>query len=77
MKLTQIATNVTLVSLNSGVEVLFSYFTPVAVYTPGVGYVRTRTKFSATTSRHISSWLGNREADSVDQEVIDHMVGSV
>ena len=81
MKLTPIAANQTLVSYNNGSEVFFSYSTPVAGYSPELGYVRTTTYYSKTTSRHINKYLDvkNHNLDctfeSVNQEVIDNLVG--
>jgi len=81
MKLTPIAANQTLVSYNNGSEVFFSYRTPVAGYSPELGYVRTNKYYSQTTTKHINKYLNvnNHNLDcifeSVNQEVIDNMVG--
>ena len=70
MKLKSIKANCHELDLDNGVIVLFSYETPVAVSLPRAmvihrldrttetltGVVKTSTKFSATTSRHINSW---------------------
>ena len=80
MKLQQIAANRTVVSFPNYVEVFFSYNTPVAGYSPDLGYVRTKKYYSQTTSRHINKYLdlkGNNldvHFTSVDQEVIDNLV---
>ena len=56
MKLTPIAANQTLVSYNNGKEVLFSYSTPVAGYSPELGYIRTNKYYSKTTTKHINKY---------------------
>jgi len=40
----------------NGAEVLVSYSTSVAAYVPGLGYMETTTKYSRTTSKHITQW---------------------
>ena len=81
MKLTPIAANQTLVSYNNGSEVFFSYRTPVAGYSPELGYIKTKTYYSKTTTKHINKYLFNSSSTltisfkEVDQEVIDNMVG--
>ena len=76
MKLIPLASNQNLVKLNSGVQVLFSYRTPVAAYVPGEGYFRTNQNWSKTTSKHINKWLrGVIGVASVDQSVIDNIAG--
>jgi len=81
MKLTPIAANRNIISYNNGNEVFFSYSTPVAGYSTELGYIRTKTYYSQTTSRHINKYLDikNNGLDShfisVDQEVIDNLVG--
>ena len=57
MKLTPIAANQTQLNLNDGTEVFFSYKTPVAAKLPNYDYIRTATKWSTTTTRHINKWL--------------------
>lgn len=47
------------VKLDDGREVLLSYGVPVAAYVPGHGYVRTATKYSVTTSRHVNAYAGH------------------
>jgi len=60
MRLKQLGTNKSEVTLNESVTVLFSYETPVA-YTKlderGKSYFITDEHYSATTTRHIKSWL--------------------
>ena len=75
MQLTPIAANQTEVSYNDGTQVFFSYRTPVAAYLPEKGYVRTATYWSKTTSRHINKWLEGVTARTVDQEILNNLVG--
>ena len=57
MKVTPITPNRTEVELSDGTCILFSYSTPVAALVPGRGWIRTSTKHSPTTTRHINRWL--------------------
>ena len=57
MQLTPIAANQTQLNLNDGTEVFFSYETPVAAKLPNYDYIRTATKWSQTTTKHINQWL--------------------
>ena len=81
MKLTPIAANRNIISYNNGNEVFFSYSTPVAGYSTELGYIRTTQYYSQTTSRHITKYEQSRyqgldaHFTSVDQEVIDNLVG--
>ena len=74
MKVRKAGNNMTELSLTNGTDVLFSYETPVAAFIEGEGYVRTATKYSVTTSRHINKWLDGMVAREVDQGVIDALV---
>lgn len=58
MNLTQIGANQTMITTSTGAQVFFSYNTPVAAFLPGVGYVVTDKKHSATTSKHVNAWAG-------------------
>jgi len=73
MKLEPIGSNKT-VLYTENATILFSYSTPVAAFIFGRGYVRTNQFFSTTTSKHINAWLGNNEAEKVDQTVLDELV---
>ncbi len=73
MKLTPIATNQTQVEFKDGTQVFFSYKTPVAAFIPQKGYIRTATKWSVTTTRHINKWLDGVIADVVDQSILDNL----
>lgn len=74
MKLKQIGSNQTSISLADGKEVFFSYETPVAAFIPGEGYVRTATHYSRTTSKHINAWLCGVTAKTVPQEDLNAML---
>ena len=76
MKLIPLASNMNLIRLNNGTQVLFSYRTPVAAHVPGEGFFRTNQNWSRTTSKHINKWLrGAIGVASVDQSVIDNIAG--
>ena len=74
MQLKRIAANQTEVSLNNGTKVFFSYDTPVAAQLPDYEYVRTSTKWSVTTSKHINKWLNGVNAAEVSQDILDNLV---
>ena len=74
MKLTSLAANQTQLVLADGTEILFSYETPVAAQLPGFEYIKTATKWSQTTTRHINKWLDGVTATEVDQEVLNNLV---
>ena len=75
MKLIPIGSNQNMITTNKGDQVLFSYQTPVAAYVDG-DYIRTSTKWSSTTSRHINKWLEGVKAKEVDQTILDALVDS-
>ena len=68
MKLKQLGPNRTQLTYSDGLEVLWSYETPVAAKLADGTYVKTSTKWSATTSRHINQWLDGVNAVEVPQE---------
>ena len=78
MKVQSIGSNQTEVQLADGTCILFSYATPVAALVPGKGWIRTATKWSTTTSKHINRWLAdNRVRDialTVPQSELDQLV---
>ena len=65
--------NKTQVEIN-GHTVFFSYNTPVAANLKDGGFVRTSTKYSVTTSKHINQWLEGANARIVDQSEIDALI---
>lgn len=77
MKVQPIGSNQTEVSLADGTEVLISYQTPVAALVPGKGWIRTATKWSVTTSKHINRWLAENcggDVATVPQWELDQLV---
>ena len=74
MQLKRLGSNQTEVSLNNGTKVFFSYDTPVAAQLPDYEYVRTATKWSVTTSKHINKWLEGVIATEVSQDILDNLV---
>ena len=75
MQLKSIAANQTQLNLNNGTEIFFSYKTPVAAKLSNFEYIRTATKWSTTTTRHINKWLEGVNAETVDQEILNNLVG--
>jgi len=77
MKLTPLKANMTVLKLEDlpahGTEVLFSYETPVAAYSPTQGWMQTDQKYSTTTTRHINQWAG-KGAKFVPQQTITNLV---
>lgn len=57
MKLKKIAANQTEVHLDNGDVVFVSYETPVAAFISGRGIVKTTTKWSNTTTKHINKFI--------------------
>jgi len=74
MNIKVIGSNQTELHLNNGDVVLFSYDTPVAARTTDDGFIRTSTKYSNTTSKHINNNWGGFCEKEVDQEVLDNLV---
>ena len=74
MQLTPIAANQTQLNLNDGTEIFFSYKTPVAAKLSNFEYIRTATKWSTTTTRHINKWLDGVIAETVVQTILDNLV---
>lgn len=74
MKLNPLGPNQTILILNNGNQVFFSYSTPVAAYIPEKGFIRTSDWHSTTTTRHIHKFIGEAEATEVPQAEIDALV---
>ena len=77
MKIQQIGSNQTEVSLADGTEILFSYSTPVAALVPGKGWIRSAKKWSTTTTKHVNAWLRKNcggTVQSVPQWDLDQLV---
>lgn len=78
MKLKQLGANRTQLTLKSGTVVLFSYDTPVAAFVPGQGYLVSAVHYSATTSKHITQWIGTEaKRTTVTQAMIDTLAQEV
>ena len=73
MKLKQLGSNMTELDMGD-VQVFFSYETPVAARTDTGAMVRTSTKYSVTTTKHINKWLDGMPAAEVPQAVINDLV---
>ena len=75
MKLKQIGSNQTVLLIN-GTVVFFSYETPVAARLACGALIRTETKYSVTTSKHINKWLQGCDYETVPQYRIDCLLTS-
>jgi len=73
MKLKQLGSNMTELDMGE-VQVFFSYETPVAARTDMGALVRTATKYSVTTTKHINKWLQGCDAVEVPQSVINELL---
>jgi len=78
MKLKSIGSNQT-EYIAHGMAVLFSYSTPVAALLPSGRYVKTSTKYSVTTTKHVNQWLIGVMADVevVPQDFINNLANGV
>ena len=78
MKLINIAHNMTVLELDNGTEILFSYSTPVAGNNNLSGFFVTEENYSRTTTRHINRYLSQYDlgegAKRISQATIDRMV---
>jgi len=74
MKLKSLSPQATQLTFNNGVEVLFSYETPVMVRDQQGKLFQTKTKHSNTTMRHITKFKKDEFAFLIDQKYIDMLV---
>ena len=81
MKLHSFATNRTLLIFDDGSEVFFSYQTPVAGYSNKLGYIKTKSWYSSTTTRHINKYIYDSHPNTltfkcieVPQETINNLI---
>ena len=74
MKLLSRDSNQTELATN-GTVIFFSYETPVAAMLPSGRYVKTSTKYSLTTTKHVNKWLVGVMADVevVPQDFINNL----
>jgi hypothetical protein len=75
MKLRLIGSNQTELDLGFA-QVFFSYETPVAARITDGSLIRTQTRYSVTTTKHINNWLQGCDCDRVPQERIDCLLTS-
>ena len=77
MKVRNVGSNMTEMTTEKG-QILFSYKTPVAALLAdadnGDTVVKTSTKWSSTTSRHINKWLDGLTAVERPQAFFDNLV---
>lgn len=73
MKLIPLGANKTELHTNDCAVIFFSYKTPVAAQLAEGGFVRTSTRYSVTTSKHITQWLEGAKAAEVPQSTIDSL----
>ena len=78
MKISNVGSNMTELSTNSGAVILFSYSTPVAAMLPSGQYIKTDKKYSATTTRHVNKWLQGVSAnvETRSAEFISNLTGA-
>lgn len=74
MRLSNLGSNKTTVTFDNGVQVFFSYETPVAARLQNYEYVRTSTKWSKTTTKHINQWLEGVTAQEVEQDFLNKLI---
>jgi hypothetical protein len=68
-----IASNQTLLTMSPGIEILFSYRTPVAGHVNGQ-FIKTAKFHSVTTSRHINKYLDGRPAVIKPQKFFEKLL---
>ena len=78
MNVKSLGANKTVITLTNGDSVFVSYETPVAAYTKN-GYFKTAKHWSATTTKHINSWLRTegqepQHVNTIEQEMLDGML---
>jgi hypothetical protein len=75
MKIKTISKNLNILS-NGYIALCFSYETPVAGYSPDIGFFKTKKFWSTTTTKHINKFLAeynvpNNKVMELDQEEIN------
>ena len=76
MRLKQLGANKTVIAYSNGVQVFFSYSTPVAARLADWRYVRTNIKYPPTTTKHINQWLDGVLAEEICQSELDKLVNA-
>lgn len=77
LNLKPVGANQTEIELDDDTTVFFSYATPVAVFIPGKGVVKTSKKWSVSTSKHINKFIARTGAKTITekpQEFFDKLV---
>ena len=73
MKIKNLDSNMTLLVLSNGAEILFSYETPVAGHDlDGIAF-RTTEKYSVTTTKHINKYLRDSHSHIVEENSEEHI----
>tara|TARA_R100000995_G_scaffold47848_1_gene22751 strand:- start:383 stop:610 length:228 start_codon:yes stop_codon:yes gene_type:complete len=75
MKIKKLGASKTLLSFPDK-EIFISYETPVAARFSNGDCIKTKTNWSKTTQKHITQWLSGLKAKSVDQSVLDNLLGA-
>lgn len=70
LRLRRVSNNQNVLTLPNGDYLLFSYETPVAIWTDE-GIFKTDIMFSTTTSRHINSFANGKEVNEVTSYVFE------
>ena len=73
MRLKQLGPNQAELITNHEYRILYSYETPVAGYSPLIGWFKVNKKYSVTTTRHINKYLGDISAVALSPETIEQM----
>lgn len=60
--------NTTTISFADGRELCTSYGVPVAGFVPGRGYLRTKARYSVTSSKHMNAYAGKDAPEMPDTE---------
>ena len=68
LRLRRVSNNQNILTLPNGDYLLFSYETPVAIWTDD-GIFKTDIKFSTTTSRHINSFANGKIINEVTSNI--------
>lgn len=68
LRIIQQGSNQTLLKVGEGVEVLFSYETPVAGRLQNGEFVRTEKRYSSTTTKHVNAYLEGCPAREVPED---------
>jgi len=74
MRIQNIGSNQTVITLANGNQILVSYSVPVAAFIVGRGYIKTEQYYSKTTSKHINKWTGAKDAPTMPQSFFDSLL---